>query len=181
MNKLVFDNNCIIDLEENRPDAGALRRLITAWKSNQLELAVVAIGASENQLSGTVSPSYSDFEHKLHNVGLAEAHEILPLALWDVFYYDHALWPSTEMIELESEVRSILFPGIDTVPPTDIRANSKWRNKMCDVLVAWSCIYHKFPRLVTRDSNFHNHSTELAALGLTEILNPNTAVQIYAP
>ena len=181
MTKLVLDTNCIIDLEENRPDAGDLRRLIAAWKSKQLELAVVAVSASENQQSGTANPSYSDFERKLHNVGLAGAHELLPLAMWDVFYWDHALWTSTEMTALESEVRAVLFPGVATVPPADVQANSRWRNQMCDVLMAWSCIHHKWPRLVTRDRNFHGHSAELAALGLIEILYPSAAIQSYVP
>ncbi|GEM_PF-1308253 len=179
--KLVFDTNCIIDLEENRPDAGALRTLIAAWKSNQLELAVVAVSASENQPSGTANSSYSDFERKLHNAGLAGAHELLPLAMWDVFYWDHALWSSTEMTALESEVRAVLFPGVATVPPADVQANSRWRNQMCDVLMAWSCLHHNWPRLITRDRNFHEHRAALAALGLTEILYPSEAVERYVP
>lgn len=179
--KLVLDTNCIIDLEENRPDAGSLRQLISAWKDSRLSLAVVAVSASENQPNGIASRSFDVFEEKVNNVGLAGAHELMPLAIWDVFYWDHALWASSEMEALESALRGILFPRIVTVPPTNIEENSKWRNQMCDVLVAWSCIHHNWPHLVTRDGNFHNHRTELASLGLHEILYPANAVQRYAP
>lgn len=181
MSKLVLDTNCIIDLEENRPDARALRTLIATWKNEQLHLAVVAVSASENQPSGIASRTYKVFERKLNSAGLAGAHELMPLAIWDVFYWDHALWSSPEMEALESKIRAVLFPGISTVPPTNIEENSRWRNQMCDVLVAWSCIHHNWPHLVTRDRNFHDHRTELVALGLTEILKPADAVQQYAP
>jgi len=181
MLKLVVDTNCIIDLEENRSDAGNLRALIVAWKNNQLDLAVVAVSASENQPGGTASRSFDVFETKVKNAGLAGAQELMPLAIWDVFYWDHALWSSPEMEALESRIRTVLFPGIATVPPTNIEENSKWRNQMCDVLVVWSCIHHNWLRLVTRDRNFHDNRTELAALGLSEILYPADAVHRYAP
>lgn len=180
MAKVVLDTNCIIDLEENRPDAVYLRTMIDAWKSKQFDLAVVAVSASENQPSGIASHSYDVFEIKVKNAGLAGAQELAPLAIWDVFYWDHALWCSPDMEALERKIRDILFHGITTVPPTNIQENSKWRNQMCDVLVAWSCIHHNWPCLVTRDTNFHDHRTELASLGLNEILSPADAVQRYA-
>jgi hypothetical protein len=180
MGKVVLDTNCIIDLEENRPDARSLRSLIAAWKSNRLDLAVVAVSASENQPSGIASNSFDVFETKLKNAGLAGVQELMPLAKWDVFYWDHALWSSPDMEALESKIRAVLFPAIPTAPSTSIDKNSTWRNQMCDVLVAWSCIHHNWPCLVTRDKNFHNHRIELAALGLEKILYPSDAAQRYA-
>lgn len=180
MRRLVLDTNCIIDLEENRPDADSLRSLLVAWKTNQLDLAVVAVSASENQQSGVASSSFDVFEAKLKNVGLAGVHELMPLAKWDVFFWDHTLWSSPEMEVLELKIRAILFPGIPTVPPANIDQNSRWRNQMCDVLVAWSCIHHNWPSLITRDKNFHDHRAELAALGLEKILFPTVAAQRYA-
>jgi hypothetical protein len=177
ISKLALDTNCIIDLEENRPDALHLKALITAWKNDRVDLAVVAVSASENQPSGIASCDYHVFEAKLNNVGLTGVHQLLPLKIWIVFYWDHALWSSTDMETLASRIREILFPGIATEPPTNIDENSEWRNHMCDVLVAWSCIHHNWECLVTRDKNFHDHSFELAGLGLQEILYPADAVQ----
>jgi predicted nucleic acid-binding protein len=174
--KRVLDTNCIIDLEENRHDAQHIRTLIGAWKDGRVDLAVVAVSASENRLGGSAGRrNYSDFEAKLSNVGLSGVRHLLPLAIWDVFYWDHALWSSDEMEKLASRIRSILFPSIPIAPPTNIENNSVWRNNMCDVLIAWSCIHHGWGCLVTRDKNFHDHKQELANLGLREIFYPADA------
>lgn len=179
--RVALDTNCLIDLEENRPDASHIRRLIEAWKKGHIELAVVAVSASENQPSGAASRDFGVFKAKLDKVGLAGVHHLLPLAIWDVFYWDHALWSSPETEVLESKIRGILFPGIPTAPPANVNENSVWRNHMCDVLVAWSCIHHDWGSLVTRDKNFHDHKGELAALGLHEVIYPAIAARAYAP
>jgi hypothetical protein len=173
--KLVLDTNCLIDLEENRPDAQHLRTLIWAWKDGRVELAVVAVSASENQPGGIAARNYDAFEAKLNNIGLSGVRQLLPLAIWDIFYWDHALFSSDEMERLVSRIRALLFPGIVIGPPANIEENSVWRNKMCDVLVAWSCIHHEWAGLVTRDKNFHDHKHELAKLGLHYILYPADA------
>lgn len=177
--KLALDTNCIIDLEEDRPNAVYIRALIGAWKSGQIELAVIAVSASENQTSGAASRDFSVFDAKLNHVGLSGVYQLLPMMIWDVFYWDHALWSSDEMISLESELRSVLFPNIQTVPPANIVENSVWRNRMCDVLVAWSCIYHNWNNLVTSDRNFHDHATKLKKLGLQEVLYAKEAARLY--
>ena len=115
--KLALDTNCLIDLEENRADAIHLKTLISAWKGGQIELAVVTVSASENQLGGVASQAFAAFERKLSNIGLGDAHQLNPIAKWDVFYWDHALWSSDEMEALECKIREILFPGIATGLP----------------------------------------------------------------
>lgn len=179
--KLVLDTNCLIDLEENRPDAQHIKSLIGAWKEGSIDLAVVAVSASENQPEGIAARSYDAFEAKLNNVGLSGVHQLLPLAVWEIFYWDHALMSSEEMEDLVFRIRSILFPGIAIAPPANIEENSVWRNKMCDVLVAWSCIYHEWTSLVTRDKNFHDHKHELAQLGLHNVLYPGNAARFQSP
>ena len=152
-----------------------------AWKGGRIELAVVAVSASENQIEGTASGSFRAFEAKLDNVGLADVHHLLPLAVWDVFYWDHALWSTPEMERLESQIRNLLFPGIAVTPPENIEENSVWRNRLCDVLIAWSCIHHKWECLVTGDANFHDHKDKLKALGLPAVLYPSSAAQLCVP
>ncbi|MGA3094207.1 MAG: hypothetical protein ABSD79_02330 [Dehalococcoidales bacterium] len=181
MNKFTLDTNCIIDLEQNRPDATHLRKLTEKWKNGRIELAVVAVSASENQQGGTANRSFSAFEEKLKRAGLVGVHHLLPLAKWDVFYWDHALWSSAEMEKLEFEIRHILFPGVQLQPPEDVEQNSTWRNQLCDVLVAWSHAFHKWDYLVTRDSNFHTHKDELRQLGVKDVVYPKDAVGLCSP
>jgi hypothetical protein len=173
--RLALDTNCLIDLEENRPDAVHLRKLIATWKEGRIDLAAIAVSASENQQIGVANESFERFELKLANVGLDGAHHLLPLSVWDFGYWDHTLWTSSEMAALASTIQGILFPGVPADPPTNPIENSKWRNQMCDVLVAWCCVYHEWGCLVRGDGNFHDHRAELATLGLREVLYPADA------
>lgn len=177
-NKFTLDTNCIIDLEDNRSNAEHVREIVQAWKNGQIELAVVAISASENQKNGNINRNFADFEEKLNNVGLNGVHHLLPLMIWDVFYWDHALWADNDMSKLVSEIRGILFPNISFEPPKEINQNSKWRNHLCDVLVAWSHVFHKWDYLVTSDSNFHKHKDELKKVGINEVLYPEDAARL---
>jgi hypothetical protein len=68
MKKFTLDTNCIIDLEENRPNAEHISKLVQAWKTGRIELAVVAVSASENQKGGNTSKDFAMFEEKLSNV-----------------------------------------------------------------------------------------------------------------
>lgn len=181
MKKFTLDTNCIIDLEENRPNAEHIRKLVQAWKTGRIELAVVAVSASENQKSGTAGRDFATFEEKLNNVGLTGVQHLLPLAKWNVFYWDHALWCDDEMEELESKIRGILFPNIQAKPPENIDTNSTWRNQLCDVLVAWSHAFHKWDYLVTDDGDFHDHKDELKKVGVKEVLYPKDAAQLCEP
>ena len=181
MNKFTLDTNCIIDLEENRPDAIYIRQIVQAWKDGRIELAVVAVSASENQKSGIVNRHFGEFEKKLENVGLSGIVHLLPLMIWDVFYWDYALWSDDEMEWLATTIQEILFPNIQPDSPEDIDKNSIWRNQLCDVLVAWSHAFHKWDYLVTRDRNFHDHKDELKKVGVNEILYPKDAAQLCMP
>lgn len=170
--RFVLDTNCIIDLEEDRENARALRELIDAWKSGHIDLAVVAVSASENQKDGLAGRDFSAFEAKLARAGLTGVTMLLPLMMWDVSFWDHALWTNPEMEALANRLRDALFPNAGEYPPSDVASNSKWRNQLCDAVVAWSCIYHAWPCLVTSDGNFHKHAASLRKLGLSEVVYP---------
>jgi hypothetical protein len=178
MKKFTLDTNCIIDLEESRPNAAFVNEIVRAWRDVRIELAVVAIGASENQQNGQINRNFSSFENKLANVGLAGVSHLLPLAIWDLFYWDHFLWGSPESLILLNTIQSILFPNEELIAPIDAMQSSKWRNRQCDVLTAWSHAFHKWDILVTSDKNFHDHNVELKKFGITEILYPKEAALI---
>jgi len=181
MRKFALDTNCIIDLEEDRPAATFVREIVQAWRAGRIELAVVAVSASENQKSGIASRTFVEFERKLENVGLAEVAHLLPLMKWDIFYWDHALWSNDEMANLATAIQGVLFPNTKLEAPDNIEKNSIWRNRQCDVLTAWAVAFHKWGCLVTSDTNFHDHKAELQELGIMELLRPQEAAQLCRP
>lgn len=181
MRKFTLDTNCIIDLDENRPNAVFVQKIVAAWRTGQVELAVVAVTASENQQSKKANRDFGEFENKLVRVGLKGVYHLLPMMKWDVFYWDHALWSEEQMEVLYAQIQEILFPDISLVPPEDIELNSSWRNKACDVLVAWSHAHHKWDILVTSDTNFHKKRDKLQTVGVNEILYPKEAASLCTP
>jgi len=178
MKCFTLDSNCIIDLEESRSDAVHLEQLISLWRSGQVELAVVSVSASENQPAGEAARDYAEFESKLEQVGILNARELAPVGIWDFGYWDHMLWSCEESEKQVDEIKDILFPEVQHDPPEDPSENSKWRNQMCDVLVAWSHGFHKSDHLVTRDKNFHKKAQELVNHGIDSIVTPEEAVLI---
>jgi hypothetical protein len=179
--RFVLDTNCIIDLEEGRPDSAFLAPLIASWKAGKIELAIVAVSASENQRGGVIHQTYQVFEEKLRRVGLSDAFELMPLGIWDVFYWGHFLWSDDEMVDLANQIRNVLFPGIPSNPLQNPVEEYVWRNQLCDVLVAWCCIFHEWGTLVTRDRNFHDNRSDLKKLGLNQVLQPKEALELVQP
>lgn len=176
--KLVLDTNCIIDLEEKRPDYVHLVKILSKWKDESIDLGVVAISASENPKGGYVRKTFKDFENKLSNAGLQGVDILLPMAYRDVVYYDHALRCDKSMVALENKIHEALFPTpINSID--DELTKKEWRRRKCDVQVAWATIYHKWEILVTRDSNFHNKAESMRQFGIKEILSPSKAAEMF--
>ena len=129
--RYTLDTNCIIDLEENRPDSVYLKKLIADHAVKKIDLAVVAISASENQLDGKPAWNYSIFEEKLRNTGLDHLEQLLPMAYWDVAFWDHAMGDGDRT--LEQSIHDILFPGEPIEKPQEVGfSEKKWRNHKCD-------------------------------------------------
>ena len=188
MINVTVDTNCIIALEENRPEARALRRIVRSAAERTLSLRVVAISASERQPDGSISESFCDFEAKIAKVGLQDAEILLPPAIWSVTYWDHCIWATDEDWKLAEEIHRILFPSYPfeyedycrrfDLDPTAPGAARKWRNRVIDTLTLWTHIYNDGGVFVTSDDDdFHGSKTKaaLARLGSGEILRPGEA------
>lgn len=65
--RYTIDTNCISDLEQNRTGADHLRRMLADHENTKIEIAVVAISASENQRGGKPAWTYEAFEGKLND------------------------------------------------------------------------------------------------------------------
>lgn len=176
MKKFTLDTNCIIDLEENRQNSQNIKQIVQAWQAGEIELAVVAISASEKQRGGIYAETYDKFKNKLAAVDLSGVRELLPKAYWNVSYWNCALWADNED-KLEAQLWDALFPGVPSGPPTTEEDVPRWRNKLCDVLVAWSHAYHRWDVLITSDKNFLSKKDGLAKLGVN-VMSPQDAVEL---
>ena len=172
--KYTLDTNCIIDLEEKRPDGVYLEKIISSYRQKCIELSVVAISASENQKGGKLSKTFDEFILKLASADLQDANMLLPMMYWDVAFWGHALWGDASGADkLEIKIHDILFPGTPIENPQKAGfSEKKWRNNKCDVQMVWAHIYHEQDILVTRDENFHKHSNALSKIGLNKVIRP---------
>lgn len=177
MTSFTLDTNCILDLVNDHERASFLRPLILSWKAGRIDLAVVAISGSENQRGGVANSQYSAFETLLEKAGLRGIKELLPPFVWDLGYWDHMVYMEEQEIPQLMQLSKTLFPNL-VPPPIEGQMNSKWRNQQCDILVAWTHAKYKQDYLVTSDERFHRKEGELKALGIGEIVCPETAAEI---
>jgi len=185
--KITLDTNCIIDLEQNRPAAVALRALIDASRRSKVEIAVAAISASEKMPSGEYLTNFSEFEERIRHVGLTDARILEPIGIYGVAFYGHFIYPDDSMTKLLVDIHTTLFPSMTfdhdayrlsrKLPPGNL--DSHWRNAIWDDLALWCHIHYDRDVFLTSDGNFHKHSKKprLVALGAKEILRPRELAQ----
>lgn len=186
--RFTLDTNCLIDVEENRPNAPFIREIV-ARHGKGINVAVSAIGASERQRSGRYAQNFSEFKDKLTAIGLQDLELLPPLLYWEICFWDHCVW-ADEKDTLESQIHAILFPAIEFLwadfakargMPVDNPALDKtWHNAKCDVLGLWCHIKHGGGVFVTSDTNFHAVTKQagLKALGVGVIAYPGDAAAL---
>ena len=113
---VTIDHCCLIDLEEHRPDTRYVEALIDAWRCGRIDLAVCAIGATENTKDYFPVETYDGFRQRLRNIGLGDVPEILPFARWGLFFWGHALWGDDQTKDLERRIWEVLFPNCEWKP-----------------------------------------------------------------
>ena len=162
-----LDHNCVIDIEEARPDAPSVRALADAHLRGVADVAVLAMSASENQLRGVHNNRFSDFQTKLAATRLDHLAILLPLCVLDCSYLDHCLLADTQSIAEVQEIYRTLFPGVtDAALLTPL----KRRQRDCDAHGLWSHIHSGRDVFVTRDKAFHGDAkSRLLALGAGRI------------
>lgn len=185
---VTLDTNCIIALEENRPEAPFIRELMSLHDASTVHLRVVAISASERKLDGTYALSFNEFKQKIAAVGLGQV-EILPTLAYPGMAFPDWCYPTgMETTIFERRIHEVLFPTLEFsyleyrnrlgIDPTSDNIDPKWRNKKCDVLALWSHIRFQGDIFVTSDGNFHSVSKkgQLTSLGAGSILTPQEAI-----
>ena len=185
--RFTLDTNCIIDVEESRPSAHFVRALVELHGTNETNIAVSAIGASERQRSGGYAKTFSEFRDKLTAAGFGEVELLAPLAYWGICFWEHCVW-ADQSDKLERCIHEILFPKIEFgwvefahARGLPLEALDKtWRNAKCDVLGLWCHIKHGGGVFVTSDKNFHakTKASPLRDLGVGSINYPNGALNL---
>ena len=189
-NTFTLDTNCIIAVDEGRPEAGDVLKLVRADAKGLASVALVAISASEKQRGGGTLESFAQFKERLDLLGLGSLELLMPMLYWDVGFWDYGLWCNDEMAALEAKIHAILFSGIainhseyceqNDLDPATTPMQSKWRNAKCDVQAFWSHVHHKRDVFVTSDKNFLAESKlpSLEALSGARLLTPPQAVAL---
>src|SRR2546423_11557163 len=113
MLSFTLDANCIIALENEEPDAVAIRKLAAAHAEGVADVAIAAIMASENQKSVRLLDDFAVFETRLHQVGLGNLSLCHPMLHWAIGFWEHGLWTGPKEAELSAALHAILFPNIE--------------------------------------------------------------------
>ena len=185
-----LDTNCLIDVEEDRPDKQFVLRLLAASQTGAISLAILASSASERQIGGGQLDSFKRFNLRMQDLGFGSIRLLLPIFRFGTTYLDNALWGDESMIAREQQIFETLFPTFETDWAKYANANGidaenltcplawKWRNRLCDAQAYWAHEHHGQAHFVTRDPNFHNKLTPEAGFPDASVLTPLQAAQL---
>lgn len=166
MLKFTLDTNCLIEVDENRPGARFVERLVNSAKYEIADVAMVASSASERQKSGAYLTSFTIFRSRMDQLGFSHINILPPLLRWDMGFWNHGIWAGREDYAREKEIFDILFPKSAhdwhdyaaakklSVDDTESKAYRTWRNKLLDAQAYWAHEYHRRDVFVTNDRNF---------------------------
>ena len=192
MLKFTFDTNCIIAVEENRPEAEDIRKLADAHSRASIDVSLVAMSASEKQRDAGYTDDFRIFQSKIKTLSLEHLGLVFPMCYLGISFLGACLLGDEQMTKDEFEIHRILFPNLEFSYDTFCNARGleptsaflgervKWRNAKCDVQALWSHLHAKRDVFVTSDNNFHKASRKpvLLALGAGRIERPKTAVAL---
>ncbi|MBH1974526.1 MAG: hypothetical protein I8H94_05555 [Rhodobacteraceae bacterium] len=199
--KLTLDMNCVIDVEVGRPQADAVKFLVELHRRGSIEVALLAVSASENMKSpgkatGRVFPSsFSVFRKKVELIGWSDL-PIVPVPMIVGLTY---IGPNTYFVAKDGPIKSdidalwaVIAPKVSREPRDYLIAGqilddaniqseglAKWRNAWCDVYSAYCHINAGRDVFVTSNTrDFQDNASALLELGLHVIATPAKAVEL---
>ena len=194
--KLTLDWNCVIEVEEDRPQAAYVTDLINSHRNGQFEVALLAASASENTKSKRFPGNAGIFLERVSALGwedlpLVRMPCVWGLSYWNFCYYVgdgekfersmNALWYVIAP-NIPRKPSEHLPPGMgmldDTIQSEQLR---KWRNTWCDVISAYSHIQEGRDIFVTNNTkDFQKNFEKLSELGMNHISTPAETVAAVA-
>jgi len=187
MFSFTLDTNCIIAIDERRPEACAISVLAKAHLTGAADVAVVAMSASEKQKDGRHIKNFATFVQRLDTLGLGHLPVLAPMWYLDITFLDWCLLSDAAMESLERKIHEVLFPNIEFLWTDYCRVHlgtntvdARWRNAKCDVQALWTHVFNKRDVFVTSDRNFHSTAkkTRLVGLGAGRIEFPESAASL---
>ena len=190
--KLTLDWNCLIEIEDGRPQSNAVKALVEHHRSGLCDVALLATSASENSRSMRFPGNAALFQERIQKLGLDDLPILLAPGVWGLTYLDLAFWVDEKEFEfLYPALWKAMFPKVNAEARSYLaidetfddefiqsEALSSWRNRWCDVMSAYSHIYAKRDIFVTLNSrDFQKNGVQLAALGIGSILTPADCFQ----
>ena len=186
--KLTLDWNCVIEVEEDRPQAKYVTDLVNRHRKGQFEVALLAASASENSKSKRFPSNAKLFQDRVSALGwqdlpLVPIPAIYGLSYWDFCYFVEdaekfdsdmdALW-AVVAPKVSRKLTDHLPDGVELTDDTiQSEALSRWRNTWCDVISAYSHIHERRDIFVTNNTrDFQKKSEKLSCLGMTHIYTP---------
>ena len=165
--KVTLDHNVLIDLVNQSTRVDAFRDGISRGTIHPF---VVEVGASEFRERGVRPERYDLFEELLCAAGLGVAPRLSPIGIWDVSFWDHALWSDADAEAELDRIEEILFGDSQ---PSDV-GSRVWVNRKCDILSMWCHIHYGNDCFVTSDGNYHKATKmpRLVELGARRIVRP---------
>jgi hypothetical protein len=185
-----LDTNCLVAVDELRPEKSAIDQLIAAHNENRAEVGIVAISASERQKGGGLLENFCLFQDRIKHLGMDGLKLLEPMFYWDISFLDFSLWVDDEMLDLEKKIHEILFPKVEfdwidyakarDLDPDSLITEKRWRNAKCDVQAFWSHAFRKRTVFVSSDKNFHASTKKplLLALAGGRIEYPENAAEL---
>ena len=190
--KLTLDWNCVIEVEENRPQATSVRDLISRHRKGQFEVALLAASASENAKSKRFPGNATLFVERVSALGWSDLPLVLMPGIIGLSYFDFCFYVG-DAEKFQSDMDAlwqVIAPNVarrpadhlpEGIPLSDEAIQSqhlwKWRNTWCDVVSAYSHIYAGRDIFVTNNTrDFQNNADKLSALGMRCITSPIEAL-----
>ncbi|OJU71378.1 MAG: hypothetical protein BGO05_09850 [Rhizobiales bacterium 63-7] len=190
MIKFTLDTNCLIAVEDGRAERSSVLSLIDAQRQEAADLAMVASSAAERQIGGGALENIEEFRKRMETLGFGGIELLKPIAVWNLSYWDFAIYPSDEAADLQTEIFSALFPstnpkwpayaGEKGVDPDDIESREgwKWRNRFLDAQAMWGHIFYGRDVFVTSDRNFSKRLSAHSRFRDIEIATPSKAASL---
>ncbi|MBZ9604261.1 hypothetical protein [Phyllobacterium chamaecytisi] len=188
MTSFTLDMNCLIAIENDEPEKADVLALIEQANAGNIDLAMVASGASERQPGGGYLHTISDFEARMTALGFQSIELLKPIGKLDISFWGHAIYPSDEMLARETSIFEALFPQHSASWPQYAAANGadandlssvagrRWKNMLCDAQAFWAHLYYVRDHFVTSDDNFRRKLVLIGMIPADSILTPRQAV-----